>query len=76
MITFMNVFILLNLNLVNIISQNFLEIIINFLEKIYKTFLEFWQILGQQCEKREFSSSNIFFELFFRVNLKFFLYFF
>ena len=30
------VFILLNLNLVNIISQNFLEIFIHFFEEIYK----------------------------------------
>ena len=61
MISFMNVFILLNLNLVTINFQTFLEIIINFLEEIYKNFLEFWQILGQQCEKREFSSNiNIF----------------
>ena len=58
------VFILLNLNLVNIFSQNFLEIIIKFLEKTYKFFLEFRQILGQQCEKREFSLSNYSFSLY------------
>ena len=64
-------FILWNLHLVNIISQNFLEIITNF----YKKILEFRQILGQQCEKREFFSINFSFKLSFRVNLKFFLYF-
>ena len=61
MVSFMNVVILLNLNLVTINFQNFLEIIISFLEEIYKQILEFWQILGQQCEKREFFSNiNIF----------------
>ena len=54
----------LRVNLVNIMSQNFLEIIIKFLEKTYNFFLEFRRILGQQCEKQEFSSSNFSFSLY------------
>ena len=61
------VFILFNLNLVTINFQNFLEIIINFLEEIYKKNFEFWQILGQQCEKREYSLNiNIFIKITFK----------
>ena len=61
------VFILLNLNLVTINFQNFLEIIINFLEEIYNKNFEFWQILGQQCEKQEYSSNiNIFIKIIFK----------
>ena len=59
----------------NIIPQTFLEIIIDFIQEIYLKNLEFQQILGQQCEKREFSSRIFSFKLFLRVNLKF-LYFF